>query len=72
MGTMFSEKKHSDECYDCKGSLELFEMDMQKGTKIMKCKICGLYHFYKKDFLANWKLTKVSKELHPTMDVDRA
>jgi hypothetical protein len=58
---MFNEKRHSDECYVCKGSLELFEMDMKKGTKIMKCPICGLYHFCKKDFIGNWKLIKVSK-----------
>jgi hypothetical protein len=61
---MLNEKRAPGECYDCKGPLKLFEIDMQKGTRIMKCQVCGLYHFYKKDFLANWKLTKVSKEVH--------
>lgn len=61
---MLNVKRRVDECYDCKGILELFEIDMRKGTRIMKCQVCGLYHFYKKDFLANWKLTKVSKEVH--------
>jgi uncharacterized Zn finger protein len=56
-------KKHMDEaeCYDCGGSLELFEFDMQKETRIMKCKDCGLFHYYKKDLLGRWKLLKVSK-----------
>jgi hypothetical protein len=61
---MFSGKRRVDGCYDCKGTLELFEIDMRKGTRIMKCRVCGLHHFYKKDFLANWKLIKVSKEVH--------
>jgi hypothetical protein len=61
---MLNGKRKVDACYECKGTLELFEIDMQKGTRIMQCQVCGLYHFYKKDFLANWKLTKVSKEIH--------
>jgi hypothetical protein len=55
------ETKHSGKCYDCGGQLELFEMDMNKSTKIMLCQACGLYHFYKKDFIGNYKLSKVSK-----------
>jgi hypothetical protein len=62
---MFSEKRREGKCYDCGGPLELFEIDMQKGTRIMKCQACALFHFYKKSFLANWKLIKVSKEVHP-------
>jgi hypothetical protein len=27
----------------------------------MLCQACGLYHFYKKDFIGNYKLSKVSK-----------
>jgi DNA-directed RNA polymerase subunit RPC12/RpoP len=55
------EKKHTGKCLDCGGPLELFELDIQKGTKIMKCQNCSLFHFYKKDFLGGYKLTKVSK-----------
>ena len=55
------ERRHTGKCYDCSGSLELVELDMQKGTKVMKCQNCGLYHYYKKDFLGKWKLLKVSK-----------
>jgi|GEM_PF-1540359 len=61
---MFNEKGRKDKCYECGGSLELFEIDMENGTRIMKCQVCALYHFYKKDFLAKWKLSKVSKEVH--------
>jgi len=64
MIAMFGEKGRKDKCYECGGPLELFEIDMQKGTRIMKCQVCALYHFYKKDFLSNWKLSKVSKEVH--------
>jgi len=39
----------------------LFELDMKRSTKIMVCQNCGLFHFYKKDFLGNYKLSKVSK-----------
>jgi len=48
-------------CYDCQGPLELFEFDMQRNRRIMKCQSCGLFHFYKKDLLGTWKLVKVSK-----------
>jgi len=54
-------KKHTGKCYDCGGPLELFEMNLDKSTKIMLCQNCGLYHFYKKDFIGTFKLTKVSK-----------
>jgi hypothetical protein len=58
-------RKHTGKCYDCNGPLELFEMNLDKSTKIMLCQNCGLYHFYKKDFIGQYKLTKVSKD--PTM-----
>jgi hypothetical protein len=54
-------RKHTGKCYDCGGPLELFELDIKQSTKIMKCQNCGLFHFYKKDFIGNYKLTKVSK-----------
>jgi uncharacterized Zn finger protein len=55
------ERKHTGICYDCGGPLELFEFDIKKDTKIMKCQNCGLFHYYKKDLLGKWKLLKVSK-----------
>ncbi len=58
-------RKYTGKCYDCSGPLELFEMNLDKSTKIMLCQNCGLYHFYKKDFIGQYKLTKVSKD--PTM-----
>jgi len=54
-------KKHAGKCYDCGGSLGLFEIDMNKSTKIMLCQSCGLFHFYKKDFIGSYRLTKVSR-----------
>lgn len=54
-------RKHTGECFDCGGSLELVEFDAEKGTKIMKCLNCGLLHYYKKDFLGSWKLLKAKK-----------
>jgi NMD protein affecting ribosome stability and mRNA decay len=53
--------KHTGKCYDCGGPLELYEMDIKKSTKIMLCQSCGLFHFYQKDFIGNYRLTKVSK-----------
>lgn len=55
------EKKHTGTCFDCGGLLELFEFDIVKDTRIMKCQKCGLCHYYKKDILGRWKLLKVSK-----------
>ena len=65
---MFDEpmKKHTGKCYDCEGQLELVEFDVKKGTRIMKCQVCGLYHFHKKDLFGGWKLLKVSKK--PNME----
>ena len=54
-------RRHTGNCYDCSGPLELFEIDMQKSTKIMVCRSCGLFHYYKKDFIGNYKLTKATK-----------
>jgi len=56
-------KKHTGKCFDCGGSLELIELDIQKNTRIMRCQSCGLFHFQKKDFFGNWKLLKATKNL---------
>jgi DNA-directed RNA polymerase subunit RPC12/RpoP len=56
-----SNDKKSDKCIDCEGPLELIELDLRKGTKTTKCQSCGLYHFYKKEFLSGWKLLKATK-----------
>jgi uncharacterized Zn finger protein len=55
------ERRHTGICYDCGGPLELFEFDIKKDAKIMKCQNCGLFHYYKKDLLGKWKLLKVTK-----------
>lgn len=54
-------KRHTGKCYDCEGALELVEFDVRKGTRIMRCQECGMYHFQKKDLFGGWKLLKVSK-----------
>lgn len=54
-------EKHTGKCFDCQGKLQLFEMDMKKSTKIMLCENCGLFHFYRKNFIGNYDLLKVSK-----------
>ncbi|OGD46846.1 hypothetical protein A3K79_03700 [Candidatus Bathyarchaeota archaeon RBG_13_46_16b] len=56
-------KKHTGKCYDCGGLLELVEFDVKKGTRIMKCQECGLYHFHRKELFGGWKLLKVTKKL---------
>ncbi len=58
-----SARKHTGKCYDCEGHLELVEFDVQKGTRIMICQDCGLYHLHKKDLFGGWKLLKVTKRL---------
>ncbi|MEM3577040.1 MAG: hypothetical protein QXX51_01095 [Candidatus Bathyarchaeia archaeon] len=58
---MAEEKRHLGKCFDCGGITELVELDVKRGTKIMRCQVCGLFHFYQKDLLGRWKLLKVSK-----------
>jgi NMD protein affecting ribosome stability and mRNA decay len=53
--------KHTGKCYDCGKPLELYEMDMKKSTKIMVCRSCGLFHYYEKNFVGNYRLRKVTK-----------
>jgi DNA-directed RNA polymerase subunit RPC12/RpoP len=56
-----NEKTFKGKCIDCGSALELYEIDFDKGRRIMQCTQCGLYHFYKKDFLGKWKLVKASR-----------
>jgi hypothetical protein len=56
------DKRHTGKCFDCEGLLEIVEYDFQKGTKVMKCQRCSLFHHYKKDFLGKWKLLRVAKD----------
>ncbi|MGD8545877.1 MAG: hypothetical protein PVH12_06850 [Candidatus Bathyarchaeota archaeon] len=48
-------------CIDCDSKMELFEIDYEKGRKIMQCTSCGLYHFYKRTFFDKWKLVKAGR-----------
>lgn len=52
---------YKGKCVDCGSPLELYEVDFEKGRRIMQCKNCGLYHYYKKEFLGKWKLTKAGR-----------
>lgn len=56
-----ADKRHTEKCYDCGGLLGLAELDIVKGTRIMKCQDCSLLHYHKKDLFGRWKLLKVSK-----------
>ena len=56
-----TDKTYSGECVNCGSPLELYEIDFDKNVRIMQCTKCGLYHFYKKDFLGKWKLIKASR-----------
>lgn len=56
-----TDKRYGGKCIDCGSPLELFELDLAKGRRVMQCTRCGLYHFYKKDFFGKWKLVKAGK-----------
>jgi DNA-directed RNA polymerase subunit RPC12/RpoP len=56
-----TDKTYSGECVNCGSPLELYEIDFDKNRRIMQCTKCGLFHFYKKDFLGKWKLIKASR-----------
>jgi len=55
------DKTYIGKCVDCGSPLELYEIDYEKGRRIMQCPQCGLYHFYKKDFFGKWKLVKAGR-----------
>jgi predicted nucleic-acid-binding Zn-ribbon protein len=52
---------HSGKCKNCGYILELYEIDVRKSSKIMKCERCGMLHFYKKDILGKWRLQRAAK-----------
>ncbi len=55
-------KKHVvRKCVQCGSILELYEIDFEKRRKILMCKKCGLFHFYKRTFFGKWKLVKAGK-----------
>lgn len=54
-------KRHTGKCVDCGGELELYEMDLEKRRRILRCKNCGLFHFYKLDFWGKWKFVKAAR-----------
>ncbi|MEM3730923.1 MAG: hypothetical protein QW667_01900 [Candidatus Bathyarchaeia archaeon] len=56
-----AEKTFTGNCVDCGSALQLYEIDFEKGRRIMQCTQCGLYHFYKKDIFGKWKLVKAGR-----------
>ena len=54
-------RKYTGKCVDCSSILELFELDVRKGTRIMICQNCGLLHHYKKNIVGKWKFLKATK-----------
>ena len=56
-----AQRKHTGRCIDCGAVLQLYKLDLKKGRRMLVCSRCGLYHFYKKDFLGKWKLLQASK-----------
>jgi len=54
-------KVHGGKCQNCGYALELYEMDVKKSTKVMRCERCGLLHFYRKDIVGKWRLQRAAK-----------
>ncbi|MGD8565202.1 MAG: hypothetical protein PVF96_02510 [Candidatus Bathyarchaeota archaeon] len=59
--TVDSEKTYKGKCIDCNSILELYQIDFAKGQRTMQCTHCGLFHFYKKNFVGKWKLIKAGR-----------
>jgi uncharacterized Zn finger protein len=53
-------KRQKGKCVDCSGPLELYELNVRKGTKVLRCQKCGLFHHYKKNILG-WNLIRAAK-----------
>jgi len=54
-------KVHGGKCQNCGYALELYEMDVKKSMKVMRCERCGVLHFYKKDIMGKWRLQRAAK-----------
>jgi len=48
-------------CVACQASLELYEIEFDKNRRVLQCTACGLYHFYKRNFLGKWKLLRAGR-----------
>ena len=54
-------RMHMGKCQNCGYTLELYEIDIRKSTKTMKCERCGLLHHYRKDILGKWRLQRATR-----------
>ena len=54
-------RMHMGKCQNCGYTLELYEIDVRKSAKVMKCERCGLLHHYKKDIVGKWRLQRAVK-----------
>ncbi|MGD8506835.1 MAG: hypothetical protein PVF15_09270 [Candidatus Bathyarchaeota archaeon] len=63
--SLFGPKSKSGKCKGCEYPLEIYEINFKKGRKILRCQRCGLYHYYKKDFVGKWKLQRAVKPDFP-------
>jgi len=54
-------KVHTGKCQNCGYALELYEIDVKRSMKVMKCERCSMLHFYKKDIIGKWRLFKAAK-----------
>lgn len=54
-------KLHKGKCQNCGYVLDLYEMDVKKSVKVMRCERCGMLHFYKKDLIGKWHLLRAAK-----------
>ncbi len=52
---------HPGKCQNCGYALDLYEMDVKKRMKVMRCDRCGMMHVYKKDLIGKWRLLKAAK-----------
>ena len=52
---------HAGKCKNCGYALDLYEMDVKRSSKVMRCERCGLLHIYRKDIVGKWRLQKAVK-----------
>lgn len=48
-------------CQNCGSSMELYELDFTRSSKVMRCTRCGMLHVYRKDIIGKWRLLKAQK-----------
>jgi hypothetical protein len=53
-------KVSKGKCKNCRGPLEVAEIDFRRGVQVLRCQRCGLLHYFTRNIIG-WKLWRVTQ-----------